>query len=133
LAWLDLKNRLVAAYQIGHRAHDQVEIYLDEVLPAARRAVDLSTAGYEAGKFTYLEVLDAQRSLSSAMQTYVEALVEYRKARADLEALVASRVPEVSEDGETDDEAEHATPDERKTERRSSTCAKDPHRKKESR
>jgi outer membrane protein, heavy metal efflux system len=102
-ARLTLLTRLTQAYRTAQRAHEQIEIYLDEVLPAARTAVQLGAEGYEAGKFTYLEVLDGQRSLIGATQAYVEALVDYQKARADLEEIVAGAVPEMPE---TDDEAD---------------------------
>lgn len=93
----NLDNRLVQAYRTAHRAHEQVEIYLAEVLPAARHAVDLATEGYQAGKFTYLEVLDGQRSFATATREYIDALVDYQKSRAELEEIVAGAVPELDE------------------------------------
>lgn len=87
-AWQDLQNRIVEAYQNGTRAHDQVGLYQSTILPAARRAISLTEEGYDAGKFTYLDVLDAQRSLASANQSLVEALLDYQRARADLRSLV---------------------------------------------
>lgn len=94
---LTLVARLTAAYQTAVRAHDQIETYLHRILPAARRAVTTSLEGYEAGEFSYLEVLDAQRSLAATTQTYFETLVEYQKARADLEEIVAGEVAELPE------------------------------------
>lgn len=98
-AFQTLENRLVTAYLTAERAHDQIETYQNEVLPAARRAVNLTREGYDAGKFTYLEVIDAQRTLVTANQTYVDGLLDYQRARADLEEIVAGEVLEISEDG----------------------------------
>lgn len=100
----ELQSRLVAAYQTGCRAHDQIEAYLHQVLPAARRAVTTSLEGYQAGEFSYLEVLDAQRSLASTTQTYFETLVDYQKARADLEEIVAGEVAERPEHDDVHEE-----------------------------
>lgn len=99
-----LINRLTAAYQTATRAHDQIESYLHDILPAARRAVATSLEGYEAGEFSYLEVLDAQRSLASSNQTYFDVLLEYQKARADLEEIVAGEVPELPEHDDAHEE-----------------------------
>lgn len=99
-----LINRLTAAYQTITRAHDQIETYLHDILPAARRAVATSREGYDAGEFSYLEVLDAQRSLASSNQTYFDVLLEYQKARADLEEIVAGEVPELPEHDDAHEE-----------------------------
>lgn len=99
-AFQTLENRLVVAYRTAERAHDQIETYQHEVLPAARRAVDSTREGYEAGKFTYLEVIDAQRTLVSANQIYVDGLLDYQRARVELEEIVAGEVAEVSEEAE---------------------------------
>jgi cobalt-zinc-cadmium efflux system outer membrane protein len=99
-ARVNLENRLAQAYRTGQRAHEQVEIYLAEVLPAARHAVELATEGYRAGKFTYLEVLDGQRSFATSTREYIDALVDYQKARAELGEIVAGTVPEIEEEYE---------------------------------
>jgi cobalt-zinc-cadmium efflux system outer membrane protein len=104
LARQTLENRLIAAYQTARRAHDQIESYLHDILPAARRAVATSLEGYEAGEFSYLDVLDAQRSLTASNQTYFDVLLEYQKARADLEEIVAAEVPELPEHDEVHEE-----------------------------
>lgn len=100
LARQALENRLTAAHQTALRAHDQIESYLHEILPAARRAISTAMEGYEAGEFSYLEVLDAQRSLTSSNQSYFDILLEYQKARAELEEIVAGPVPETPEAAE---------------------------------
>lgn len=99
-----LRSRLTAAYETGRRTHDQLEAYLHQVLPAARRAVATSLEGYKAGEFSYLEVLDAQRSLASTTQSYFETLVDYQKSRADLEEIVAGEVVELPEHGDDHEE-----------------------------
>lgn len=96
-ARLNQRNRLAQAYRTAERAYAQIELYEDEVLPAAAKAVDLALEGYQAGKFTYLEVLDGQRTLVGANQTYVDALVDLQRARADLEEIVAGEIAEVAE------------------------------------
>jgi cobalt-zinc-cadmium efflux system outer membrane protein len=58
-----------------------------DILPGARSAYDAATRGFEAGKFSYLEVLDAQRSLFNARQQSVKAAGEAHRAAADIAIL----------------------------------------------
>ncbi len=59
-----------------------------EVLPGAQKAFDSAQTGYVNGKFDYLTVLDAQRTLFAARTQHLEALVEYHQAKADVEHLI---------------------------------------------
>ena len=47
------------------------------------------------GKFGYLEVLDAQRTLFEVRSRYLEALARYHKLVADLERLVGRDLLEI--------------------------------------
>jgi cobalt-zinc-cadmium efflux system outer membrane protein len=72
---------LVAAYQ-------QITGLQDQILPAAETAFQGTLTGYTQGKFGYLNVLDAQRTLFEVKKQYIEAQLDYHKARADLEQLI---------------------------------------------
>ena len=53
------------------------------VLPAAQQAHDAATKGFEAGKFGFLDVIDAQRSLLQARSRYLTTLsVAFQAATA---------------------------------------------------
>jgi cobalt-zinc-cadmium efflux system outer membrane protein len=57
------------------------------VLPAAGEAAASAREGYAAGKFSLLEVLDAQRVLSDAREQLNAALLEVQQVRADIARL----------------------------------------------
>ncbi len=57
------------------------------VLPAAREAQGLAREGYAAGRFSLLEALDAQRTLSEARTQLNAALNEFHARRAEVERL----------------------------------------------
>lgn len=59
-----------------------------DVLPAAERAFDRMQIGFNEGRFDFLNVLDAQRTVFEARLERVNALAEYAKARVQVEALV---------------------------------------------
>jgi len=59
------------------------------VLPGAEEAFQFARGGYDAGKFGYLEVLDAQRTLFDARRQFNEAVLDYHQQRAVLERFSA--------------------------------------------
>jgi cobalt-zinc-cadmium efflux system outer membrane protein len=77
------ENAQINAYQNAHNIKTSI-------LPSAQKAFELSRQGYRAGKFPYLEVLDAQRTLFDVKTQYIEALKEYHAAKAEGERLNAS-------------------------------------------
>ena len=58
------------------------------VLPAAQQAYDAAGKGFEAGKFGFLEVLDAQRSLLQARTRYLNTLAAAYQAAAAIDRIV---------------------------------------------
>jgi cobalt-zinc-cadmium efflux system outer membrane protein len=59
-----------------------------QILPAAQEAFEAVDFGYRAGKFSFLEVLDAQRTLFEAREQYIEAMATYHQARTEVERLI---------------------------------------------
>ncbi len=82
-------SQLSAAWQVLARAAKEVEILDKDVLPGAQQAEAAITEGYEAGRFTQLEILDARRTLIQARQQRLRALADYHQALAEVEALTA--------------------------------------------
>jgi cobalt-zinc-cadmium efflux system outer membrane protein len=86
-ARLELLQRYQMAKTGLRTAHLKATSYNSTVLPAAEDAFKLSRQGYGAGKFQYLEVLDAQRTLFGARAEYMAALRDYHMRKAELERL----------------------------------------------
>jgi cobalt-zinc-cadmium efflux system outer membrane protein len=63
-------------------------ILREEILPGAQSAYEAAGKGFEAGKFSFLDVLDAQRTLFQAKTQYVRALGDSHRAAADIERIV---------------------------------------------
>ncbi|WP_256676803.1 TolC family protein [Pseudomonas sp. H3(2019)] len=79
-------------------ANTEIQSFDRSILPAAQSAVDTATRGFEMGKFNFLDVLDAQRTLISARAQYIQAIAEATDAWVrierifgDVEALTRSR------------------------------------------
>ncbi|KVE32695.1 TolC family protein [Burkholderia sp. TSV86] len=88
-----LRLELTQAYANYERATAQARRLKDEVLPAARQALDAMSRGYQLGKFGFLDVLDAQRTLFAEQSRYVQALADAQQARTDLDRLVGAPMP----------------------------------------
>lgn len=86
-------TQLNTAYQVLQRASKEVDLLTKEVLPGAQQAEEALVQGYEAGRFTQLEVLDARRTLIQARNQRLRALADYHQALAEIEALTARPVP----------------------------------------
>jgi outer membrane protein, heavy metal efflux system len=91
-------NKVLAAlsdaYQALAAGYAEATTLKSAVLPGAQRAFEATSEGFRQGKFGYLEVLDAQRTLFEARGRYVEALGAYHKAVADTERLVGGELGE---------------------------------------
>ena len=88
-----LLTELTDAYQNLSRARAAIAILRETVLPGADSALTDTTEGYEAGRYSYLDVLDARRTISAARSQYLQAITDYHKALHAVEALTADPRP----------------------------------------
>lgn len=84
-----LNAALALAHERSIAAFERVEATRDHTLPAARRAFEEARAAYGKGRFRYLDVLDAQRTLFELRARYVDTLADYHLARIAIEAATA--------------------------------------------
>lgn len=87
---LSLEQQLIENWQQWDTAYSEANRLQEKLLPAAEKAFRLARSGYNKGKFPYLEVLDAQRTLFDARSQYHGALKRYHTARANVERLTTS-------------------------------------------
>ncbi len=80
------------AYQKLTGAAREIAILEESIIPGAKDAERQLNDGYAAGRFTQFEVFDARRTLNAARVQHVRALADYRKARAELDALTAQPI-----------------------------------------
>jgi cobalt-zinc-cadmium efflux system outer membrane protein len=80
-------------------AYDEVTILQSDVLPKAQRAFEAAQQGYLQGKFDYLHLLDAQRTLFQAQAQYDDSVETYHRAQADVARLTGRPVDVENRDG----------------------------------
>lgn len=91
-ALLQLRAELAEAWQKALSAQSEVVMLREEILPASRETFDAVIYGYQAGKFGFLEVLDAERALFNARIRYVDSLTDLHRSIADLERLLGRKI-----------------------------------------
>ena len=71
-------------------AAGQVAGYREQILPKANEALRLVQTGFEQGKFSFIDLVDTQRTTAEVRLTYQQKLLELNLAQAELAALLQS-------------------------------------------
>ena len=85
---LRLQSEVLQARERLMTARAEVDALRSEVLPGALSAYEAAGKGFDAGKFSFLETLDAQRTLIQARVQYLRALAETHRAATEIERLL---------------------------------------------
>lgn len=86
-AELRLRTETGLALDLWQTANDEVRAFNQQILPAAQSAVDSATRGFEMGKFNFIDVLDAQRTLIAARTQYLAATAQATDAWVRIERI----------------------------------------------
>ncbi|MGE5453201.1 MAG: TolC family protein [Acidobacteriota bacterium] len=89
-ARLRVQTQCLALNTQMQAAHTQVKALREDVLPGAQTAWQASVTGFELGKFTFIDMLDAQRTLLQARSQYLHALSAYYRAASDMDRLLGT-------------------------------------------
>lgn len=73
-------EKLAAAYQ-------EAEELCACIMSEAKETLQMTQAGYDKGKFDYIDLLDAQKLLYEVQERYIDLLCEYHLNRAELARL----------------------------------------------
>ncbi len=95
-AELRVQSMLSVAYAELIGAHDEATALHQRALPAATEAFEATRRAFDEGKLSFLDVLDAQRTLFELQRRYLDALVAYHAAAADIESLIGQRLADLT-------------------------------------
>lgn len=87
-ARVDRLRLLEEKYSLATRVRSKAEALRAEILPATERTFEAMKAGYERGRFSYVDLLEARRALIEARLDRLSALADYHLIVADLELLI---------------------------------------------
>lgn len=91
-AKLDRAGRVIAALYSIRNSERQANLFERSIVPAAERIVENTRGAYAAGTGSFLDLVEAQRTLLEVRLTAVEARAAREKSLAELEALVGSEI-----------------------------------------
>jgi cobalt-zinc-cadmium efflux system outer membrane protein len=83
-----LSSELAQNYERLATSRREVETLRKDIMPGAISAFDSTARGFELGKFNFLDVLDAQRTLFQARSQYLRALSEAHRSAASMERIL---------------------------------------------
>jgi len=89
---LDIEQAITNAQVDADNAATTARAASGPALQAAQEAARIARIGYREGKFSQLDLLDAERTLAATRVTAIDALASYQNARAQLERLTAPAV-----------------------------------------
>jgi cobalt-zinc-cadmium efflux system outer membrane protein len=70
----------------------QIEAYRTTIVPAATELAALAEESYKLGRSAVLAYFDAQRALRDVRREYLQALVDFQSAVADLEEVIGAAI-----------------------------------------
>ncbi|MRW84510.1 TolC family protein [Pseudoduganella sp. FT26W] len=85
-----LEAELVAVREEYGAARAQALALREEILPGAQSAYEAANTGFDYGKFGFLDVLDAQRTLLQAQSHYLTTLADAHRAQAAITRLLGA-------------------------------------------
>ena len=85
---LRLRNEVQSAAEQWLMAQAEIKAFQATILPSAQSAVESTVRGFEMGKFAFLDVLDAQRTLIQSRTQYIQALTSATESWVMLERVL---------------------------------------------
>lgn len=83
-----LQTELKDAYSRRQLQVEASNMYKQDILQGAQSAYEAARKGFEYGKFSFLEVLDAQRTLFQAKMQFIQTLTMAHIAEADIQRIL---------------------------------------------
>lgn len=84
---LNLQKQTMELWQTLVSLKEEVLAYQNGLLPSAQKAYRQATDGFDRGAFSFLDMLDAQRTLFDTQRSHLEALASFHNVKAQLDML----------------------------------------------
>lgn len=90
---LNLTRQAEELLQTLISAKEEVLAYQDGLLPSAQRAYAQAEEGFDRGAFSFLDLLDAQRTLFDVQESHLEALASFHETKSKIDMLTGEYAP----------------------------------------
>lgn len=92
-AGLSLRQSALQAWESLAESLAEAERYQNEIIPSARKAYNQADDGYARGAFSFLDLLDAQRTLYEVQEARLDSLLNVYEAKAHTDFLMGIHSP----------------------------------------
>lgn len=89
-AKLSLNQAAVQAWETFAANLEETRRYKGDIIPSAQKAYAQADKGYSRGAFTFLDLLDAQRTLNDVQTGYLDSTLRLYEAKAQTDFLMGS-------------------------------------------
>lgn len=89
-AELSLRQSAIQAWENLVSSLEETSSYQNEIIPSARKAYEQADDGYGRGAFTFLDLLDAQRTLYEVQEARLDSLLSVYEAKAQTDFLMGT-------------------------------------------
>lgn len=100
-AGLSLRQSALQAWESLAASLEETRSYQDEIIPSARKAYAQADDGYSRGAFSFLDLLDAQRTLYEVQQARLDSLLSVYEAKAQTDFLMGTHSPLIEQFSQT--------------------------------
>ena len=91
------RAQLFEIYQELRHSMTEAQTYRDRVLPQMQEALRETEYAYERGRYSYIELVDAQRAYIEVQRQLIEAAANAHTFQAEIERLTAQPLPATGE------------------------------------
>lgn len=85
---INLRQSAINAWTKFAAAHNTAQAYQNDIVPSAERAYEQASKGYKAGRFSFLDLLDAQRTLYEVKEARLDSLLNLYAAKTQTDFLM---------------------------------------------
>jgi cobalt-zinc-cadmium efflux system outer membrane protein len=71
----------------------EVNTYTNDIIPSSQQAYDKALEGYDMGRFSFLELLDAQRTLYRMQEAQLMSLAQLHESKAYIDFFMSTHMP----------------------------------------
>ncbi len=89
---IEIQKELLISCEEAQNIFDEITMLKNEIVSGTEEVFNATLEGYRLGKFGYLAVLDSQQMFFESRRNYLESLVTYQVALAEIEYLVGGEL-----------------------------------------
>ena len=106
-AGLSLRQSALQAWESLAASLEETKSYQNEIIPSARKAYSQADDGYSRGAFSFLDLLDAQRTLYEVQQARLDSLLSVYEAKAQTDFLMGTHSPLIEQFSQANNEGQN--------------------------